>query len=121
MNGRLGYITIFSISIGGYWVLSRRTFREITREKRRFMKEMRDRSFQIGGRMTSMTLVTRATFRGDCRSWRTLSSASPARPLQSCQESLSWVSEYNGKPTLTTLQWRVSQLDIFRSDRISSI
>ena len=48
---------------GGYWVLSRRTFREITREKRRFMKEMRDRSFQIGGRMTTMTLVTRATLR----------------------------------------------------------
>ena len=49
--------------IRGYWVLSRRTFREITREKRRFMKEMRDRSFQIGGRMTTMTLVTRATLR----------------------------------------------------------
>ena len=35
---------------------------------------------------------------------------------------LSWVSKYNnGQPTLTTLQWRVSQLDIFRSDRISSV
>ena len=29
---------------------------------------------------------------------------------------MSWVSEYNGQPTLTTLQWRVSQLDNFRSD-----
>ena len=55
--------TIF-VTNRGYWVLSRRTFREITREKRRFMREMRDRRFQIGGRMPAMTLVIRATFRG---------------------------------------------------------
>ena len=57
------FLVVISDLIRGHWVLSRRTFREIIREKRRFMREMSDRRFQIGERMTAMTLVIRATLR----------------------------------------------------------